>query len=332
MSEMTFYIEEVLDGDPPPSPPPDGGESDDDDGNGEDFVDLGDITGQLEEYTKPQDDEILQQQNDDNNNNNGKNNKKKNKKKKKGKKNRGANEGGGGGINVSNNKSPVNNTDLHQGDRVELHSLLGKIELNECLGIISSDFLPSGRFSVILDDGSGPYDLKPMNLKKTNKLSTSNWLLKSKFKKKNNMNNKKNNKNLLNQKPCGRGGSSLTLVNNEKLYVFGGANRQGNHFNDCYLLSKMTSSSSSSSSEDITNEDEWKWEKISKIKGQIPKPRSGHTALGVSQVSDGVSENVIVVFGGSDLSTGIMFDDLLHMVIGHSVLCSLNDFFFLFLF
>jgi hypothetical protein len=44
-SNMTFYIEEVLDGDPEPEPPPD-------DGVGEgfdpiDILDLGDLTGHL---------------------------------------------------------------------------------------------------------------------------------------------------------------------------------------------------------------------------------------------------------------------------------------------
>jgi hypothetical protein len=45
-SNMTFYIEEVEDGDPPPEPPPDDGSG----GEGfdpSDILDLGDLTGHM---------------------------------------------------------------------------------------------------------------------------------------------------------------------------------------------------------------------------------------------------------------------------------------------
>ena len=60
MSEMTFYIEEVLDGDPPPEPPPDDGE-----GGGfdpSDFLDLGDLTGGLPQASQ---EEVGEEDNED---------------------------------------------------------------------------------------------------------------------------------------------------------------------------------------------------------------------------------------------------------------------------
>jgi len=332
MSEMTFYIEEVQDGDPPPSPPPDGGESDEE---SDDFVDLGDLTGQLEDYIKPEDNEVIQQPS-----NNNSTNKKKNKKKKKsGKKNRGNGGSGGGGV--------VNTAGFSFGDRVELHGLVGKIELNGCLGEISSNLLPSGRFSILLDDGNGPFDLKPLNLKKTSKLPNSTWLLKSRQCISSTSQSSSSSSSSIktnNIGPSGRGGASLTSFDNNKennLCIFGGANRQGVHYNDLHILTPsptITKENTKENAKEHVKENEndlnmknntrsFEWHKILKMKGSIPKVRSGHSMLQcqipctsssttVNNMINKSESSLLVLYGGSDLSTNVLFDDLFHLILG----------------
>ena len=54
------------------------------------------------------------------------------------------------------------------GTRVKLHGLKAK-KLNGQRGEVVGFFASSGRYEVKLDDGRGPYSLKPENLKKTAK-------------------------------------------------------------------------------------------------------------------------------------------------------------------
>jgi hypothetical protein len=332
MSEMTFYIEEIEDGDPEPSPPPDGGESDEDSANGEDnFINLGDLTAQLTDLNSTIIDDEVTPSGDCSGGGSTQTSKKKNKKKKNGKKKANktqptivvdAKQSGGGG-------------DYATGDRVELFGLVGKTELNGTLGSISSSgIMPSGRYSVLLDDGCGPFDLKPTNLKLTNKLPNSQWLLKPKKvvalnTNNNNSNSSGSNKNSSSKlnvcPPTGRGGASATLIDGTsnggglKLCIFGGANRQGVHNSDLFILSTSISSSTevaaagkATEAETESFNDVWQWNKCTNVTGTVPKPRSGHSAVLCSDNKDAKIKK-LVVFGGSDLSSGVMYDDLYHL-------------------
>ena len=64
--------------------------------------------------------------------------------------------------------SPSPSAHIPIGTRVELHSLNAK-KLNGQRGEVVGFVASSGRYEVKLDDGRGPYGLKPENLKKMKK-------------------------------------------------------------------------------------------------------------------------------------------------------------------
>jgi TPR repeat protein len=66
----------------------------------------------------------------------------------------------------SNGEDDVQNRSLSlEGSEVELFGLLAKPELNGRKGIVSALNGLTGRYVVLLDDGTGPFNLKPENVR-----------------------------------------------------------------------------------------------------------------------------------------------------------------------
>lgn len=89
------------------------------------------------------------------------------------------------------------------------------------------------------------------------------------------------------QGPVARGGCKLTLVS-PFLYLFGGANRRGVHFNDVWRIDQACSQA---------------WECLtSLISGEAPAARSGHSFNAIACAK-------IVVFGGMNMSEELILND-----------------------
>lgn len=148
---MTFYIEEVEEGDPDPELPPDDGT----DGgfNAHDFLNLGDLTespatagttsapsghGCNSAHFASVDAAVMS----------------------------------GASPNEAINEQNKFTAPL-MGCRVELHGLVARPDLNGGYGVCSSFSSVSGRYSVALDDDRGIFDFKPSNLRL---ISQGGWL------------------------------------------------------------------------------------------------------------------------------------------------------------
>ena len=101
----------------------------------------------------------------------------------------GANWGGGvAPVPVPASQSPLSPAPaLSPGARVRVHGIVAKPELNGQRGVVTGFDASSGRCSVQLEDGRGPYKIKPENLevvKEMNMGSTTKQKEKKKKKKK----------------------------------------------------------------------------------------------------------------------------------------------------
>ena len=102
-------------------------------------------------------------------------------------------------------------------------------------------------------------------------------------------------KNLSNQGPEKRGGCTITNMENE-LYLFGGASRDGKHYNDLWIRPLN----------DNHDKNKNRWENITDlVQGNPPCPKSGHTATPFHQQQ----EYFLFVFGGLNITKQECFND-----------------------